>query len=68
MKDKVFIEIEKRDYGISVGFSARRYGAGSPCDNEEEVKESIKSQSRWIMKEGDIPMIRDLRIKQKKLI
>lgn len=78
MKEKVIVKIKKGKYSpsvkngaeyISVGFSAKSYGAGSPCDNEKEMHEAIKHQSDWITKEGDIPIVKDLRFsgKQKTL-
>lgn len=47
----------------SVGFMAKRYGGGSPCFNEEEIKRSVESHKEWIRKEGDIPIVKDLRVK-----
>lgn len=68
MKDKVTIIIENLgNWYASVGFSARRYGSGSPCSNEEEIQEAIKSCREWILKEGDIPFIRDLRKQEKQM-
>lgn len=68
MKQKVFIEIEyldipnvDRSQRFSVHFYAKRYGSGSPCNNEQEVKKAIQSCIEWIKKEGDIPIVRDLR-------
>ena len=46
---------------VSVDFMASRYGRASPCDSEEEVKDAITSCKKWIIEEGDIPIIKDLR-------
>lgn len=51
----------------SVSFFGGHYGAGSPCENEGDVQKAIKSQSDWILKEGDKPIVKDLRIRQKTL-
>jgi len=67
MKDKVFIEIEQRKNYIGVGFFGKNYGAGTPCKTEKEIEEAIKHQKGWIVRERDIPFIRDLRVKQKNL-
>lgn len=47
----------------SVGFNAISYGAGHPCDNEEEIQNAIKHCKDWIKYEGDIPVIVDKRKK-----
>ena len=75
--EKVYIEIEGGQHYdksvkggaeyTSVGFSGRGYGSGSPCDNKEAIKRAVKSCEEWVLKEGDIPIIRDLRIKQQTL-
>jgi len=66
MNDKVEIEITEGYYAKShrngafhrsVGYSGRRYGALSPCNNDEEVRRSIKYAEERIKKEGDIPII-----------
>ena len=79
MKEKVIIEVEDReedgtkrryvssvkngmDY-ISVGFTAKRYGSSSPCDNDDEIDRAIKNCKEWIIKEGDIPILQDKRKK-----
>ena len=73
MKDKVTIEITNMESNscpeliYSVGFFGKHYGSGSPCKDETEVKEAIKSCIKWIQKEGDIPFVNDLRIKQQTL-
>jgi len=74
MKEKVEIVIEPNHHYVkshkngaeftSVSFNARRYGSASPCDNNQEIEDCIKHQSEWIKREGDIPIIKDLRIKQ----
>ena len=46
---------------VSVSFMASRYGSASPCDSEEEVKNSIISCKKWIIEECDIPIVEDLR-------
>lgn len=68
LKEKVIITVSKpRPYapgikdGIlhkSVGFMARTYGQGSPCDTEEEVKKSIQWQKECVLKHGDIPIVK----------
>ena len=65
MKKKVFIEIKDftKEYPFCVDFSASVYGSGSPCKNEEEVRESVESCKKWIIKEGDYPIVKDLRFK-----
>jgi len=45
----------------SVGFSARQYGGCGGCDSEEEIKSSVKNYKEWIMREGDIPVVKDMR-------
>jgi len=49
----------------SVGFSANSYGSGCPCETEEEIREHIKHAREWIIKEGDIPIVKDLRERNK---
>jgi len=81
MKDKIEIEINPNDFEgnpnnycsshkggkpyISVGFSAKSYGSGFPCDNEEEILRAIKHCKEWVIKEGDIPVVVDLRENKK---
>lgn len=48
----------------SVGFMAKTYGGCGGCDTEEEIQNSVKSYKGWILKEGDIPIVKDLRIEQ----
>ena len=66
MKDKVVIKVEKGKYDeshrggsefVSVGYSGRIYGAGSPCDNEEETSRAIRRAEQRIREEGDIPTV-----------
>ena len=45
----------------SVGFTASIYGMASPCITKEEIKDSIENAKEWIYKEGDRPIIKDLR-------
>lgn len=47
----------------SVHFQASTYGCGAPCDSEDEIQEAIKHQKEWIVKEGDIPIVEDKRVK-----
>ena len=67
---RVEITIQKDNYDpshkngkeyVSVDFMANRYGSALPCDNEEQVKDAIISCKKWIIEEGDIPMVKDLR-------
>ena len=69
MNKKVEIIIENRRYAdsvktgaefTSVGFNASHSGMGSPCDNQEEVKEAIERAKNWIIEEGDIPIVNNL--------
>ena len=46
---------------VSVNMSAGNYGSGSPCQTEAEIKASVEHAREWCLKEGDIPIIRDLR-------
>lgn len=63
MKKKVEIIIEQRESHISVGFNGPRYGSGSPCDSEEEVRSTIEGCKKWIEREGDTFIITDKRKK-----
>jgi len=75
MNNKVIIEIiEGYHYNksvkngasfTSVGFSANTYGSGYPCDTPEDIQRAIQHHKAWIIKEGDIPIVRDLREKSK---
>jgi hypothetical protein len=66
MNDKVMIEITEgyydkshkngREY-TSVGYMGKRYGASSPCDTDEEVRDRISRAEEEIKKEGDEPVI-----------
>ena len=71
MKKKVIVKIgylNGENYKFDVGFSASNYGGGSPCNTEEEIQEAINHYIEWIKKEGDIPVIVELRYKQTTLI
>ena len=69
------VEIKIWDAGVfdtgepytSVRFSAKRYGASSPCTTEEEIQNSIKHFEKWIKTEGDKFFINDTRTKRKLL-
>jgi len=75
MKKKVYIEVtEGHKFSdsvhngcsfISVGFYANRYGQSSPCITDKEVDESIKRCKETILREGDIPVLKDERKKAK---
>lgn len=52
------------DYGWRLDGRAGMYGGGKPCDNEEQVQRSIKQYRKSIKREGDIPVVRDLRARQ----
>ena len=45
----------------SVGFNARQYGGTGGCDNDEEIESSVKNYKEWILRKGDIPVVKDLR-------
>lgn len=47
----------------SVDFNASYYGMGSPCNTEEDVQRAINHAKEWIIREGDIPKVKDDRIK-----
>jgi len=73
MNDKVYIKVtEGHNYvnsvknGMaytSVSYSGKKYGGTSPCDNDEEVSNSIKQARKTITNEGDIPILQDERKK-----
>ena len=74
--NKVKIEISKGTYSkshkdgaeyTSVGYDGKRYGGTSPCDNQEEIDSSIEHAKKTIIKEGDIPILYDLREVQQTL-
>ena len=46
---------------ISVSFMANTYGCASPCENEEDVKQTVKWQEETIREAGDLPIIKDER-------
>ena len=48
-----------------VKFSARNYGAGGGCDTPQEIEDSVRHYKEWIKREGDIPIVKDLRIKER---
>lgn len=45
----------------SVGFMASIYGSSCPCDTEEEVQRQIQSCKDLIIRNGDIPIVKDER-------
>ena len=46
-----------------VNYMGGMYGGGSPCYNELEVWECVKNAKEVITKEGDKPVVNDLRAK-----
>lgn len=42
---------------VSVDYSGKHYGGGSPCDSEKEVIWAIERSEETIKKEGDTPII-----------
>lgn len=75
MKDKVKIVISDKDEEgnyhefdtgkrfIDVGFSAKIYGAGTPCISKEDIITAIANCKDMIIREGDIPIVEDNREK-----
>jgi hypothetical protein len=70
---KIEITIQTKNYDpsykngmsyTSVDFMASIYGAAFPCDTEEQVKDAIRHFKEWIIEEGDIPIVKDLRNSQ----
>ena len=49
---------------VDVGFNAFTYGGGSPCIGKKEVNNAIENAKKTILREHDIPIIDDLRIKR----
>ena len=47
---------------ISVNCMGSTYGAGHPCDNEDEVKFTIESGKKMVRENGDIPVVEDNRL------
>ena len=48
---------------ICVSYDGKNYGGSSPCDNQEEINNSIAHAKKVIIKEGDIPKVVDKRAK-----
>lgn len=59
-------ELSNKPY-THVGFSASYYGSTSPCNTEDDIISSIEYCKSWIIREGDVPIIRDYRIRGQKL-
>jgi len=54
--------VNNGDFFTSVNLEGGRiYGGCSPCNNEEEINRAVKGFKEWIIREGDIPIIEDLR-------
>lgn len=49
----------------SVGYMASYYGARHPCETDEEIQQAIRNDKETILKEGDIPIVKDLRERNK---
>ena len=68
--DKVEIIIEPGHHTkngaefTSVGYSGRIYGGSGPYDTPEEINKAVEWAKERIRSEGDIPVVKDLRIKQ----
>lgn len=60
--NKYHPSVKNGAYYTSVDFQGSNYGAGYPCDNEREIKHAIEHQKRWIIREGDVPIIVDKRV------
>lgn len=46
----------------SVNCMGATYGAGHPCDNEDEVQSAVKRCKKMVRENGDIPMVEDNRM------
>ena len=66
MNDKVEIEIKESHYDkshkngreyTSVGYMGKQYGGSSPCDTDEEVRDSIERAEETIKENGDVPIV-----------
>ena len=75
-KEKVFVVISHGQYVdsvkngasyVSVGYSGRTYGGGSPCDDETEIQSAIKHAVKVIVDHGDNPIVSDQRVAQQTL-
>lgn len=51
----------------SVGFFSNTYGGSGGCkrDDPEEINSSVEHYKAWIIKEGDIPIVKDYRQEKK---
>ena len=49
------------DYGERKDGRAAQYVGACPCNNEKEVQHAVKHAKEVIIKDGDIPIIRDFR-------
>lgn len=67
MNQKVEIIIEDDNYSedgkpfTSVGFLASTYGAGYPCNNQEQINSAIENSKERITEAGDKFIITDKR-------
>lgn len=52
---------------VSVDYMANTYGGCSPCDTDEQISRAVEWAKHTILKEGDIPIVRDVRDKNKLL-
>ena len=70
---KVTIRVTDRRAGLlsgliySVDFMAPGYGMDSPCADEDEVRDAIEYATKWILREGDKPVLSDEREERKLL-
>lgn len=48
---------------IDVSCNANTYGSHSPCSSSEEIKSAVTYCKEWIIREGDIPIVEDIREK-----
>lgn len=47
----------------SVGYMLKNQGGSGPCENEQEVKEHVENNKKYLIKEGYTPVVLDLRTK-----
>ena len=76
MNKKVLIEISRGHFFCRsvpdkggqeftlVDMNTNTYDSHSPCSTEDEILRAIKSCREWAEREGDRPVVRDLRVKQ----
>jgi len=50
---------------ISVRYMASTYGASHPCETDAEIQQAVKCDRETILKAGDIPIVKDLRERNK---